>query len=126
VAVPLAWQPGGARAAADGSNLVGNWTCDVDGYKEIWTIKHDTDKNEWSVTGVYQKDGQEVGSFAGRGIKLTAGGNLMLIKEYTVKPKSGWLDSVRVTITAEKDNKVVYRWTHNRSSGRRTLEPAQN
>src|SRR5262249_32423105 len=46
------------------NGLVGNWQGVVDGFTEVLTIK--SDNGDWSVSGVYLKNGVEVGSFTGK------------------------------------------------------------
>jgi hypothetical protein len=123
LALPLVGQPAAARAASDGSELVGTWTCDVEGYKEIWTIKQD--KNDWSITGVYTKDGQEVGSFVGANAKLLPNGVLEFVKDYVKKPNPTWPDRTTILLKTGKDNKLIYTWRHRRRAGTRMLEPAE-
>jgi hypothetical protein len=118
LALALVLHPTPARAA-DGSDLVGTWEGDVDGYKEVWTIKND--KGAWTVTSIYLKKGREGGSSTGKDVKLV-GDSLVMTQKYDKMPKDVvWGDGATLTFKLDKD-KLTFTWDLGGSSGTRALK----
>jgi hypothetical protein len=104
-------------------SLVGNWQGVVDGITELWTIK--SDNGDWSVSGVYLKNGLEVGSFTGKDPKFD-NNTLTFTHVFDKKPEGvGWIDRSRISLSLNKSGKVDYHWRVGRQRGSRTLEPAK-
>jgi hypothetical protein len=93
-------------AAADGSDLVGTWKCDHDGFTEIWVVK--MDKGQWAVSGSFLRKGKEVGLWAGVNPQF-ADGKLTCAQKYVVKPVATWSDGVMLTAQLNND-KLDFTW----------------
>jgi hypothetical protein len=125
----VTWKGGGGpgkttltRAAA-GDLIAGTWrgASGAGGFTEIWTIKMESD--EWSVSGVFQKDGKDVGAFHGKDCKY-ANGTLTFVQEYDQKPDPTWASGTRIAAKATKD-KLTFTWRNNKQSGTVTLDRAR-
>ena len=86
-------------AAADGSDLVGIWKSDHDGFTEVLVVR--MEKGMWDVKGSFLKKGKEVGAYVGADPKF-ADGKLTCVQKYLVKPVATWNDNV--TLTAQLTN----------------------
>jgi hypothetical protein len=116
----LGGSPAPAPAPAASAGVVGTWQGDVDGFKEVWTIKDDN--GSYSVSGVYYKDSQAVGGYTGRDVKLN-GDLLTFVQKYDKKPDGVvWADEAFITVRPTRDGKITYEWRIRRSRGGRTLD----
>src|SRR5262245_15977002 len=73
----------GAAARADESDLAGTWKVDGERFQEVWTFSHAS--RTWQVTGVYRKDGKEVGACHGANAEY-ADGALTFQRVFDKKP----------------------------------------
>ncbi|HVS37494.1 MAG TPA: hypothetical protein VMS17_18165 [Gemmataceae bacterium] len=108
--------------AADTDPFVGSWQVDHDGYREIWTIAKD--KDDYTVNGVFNQNGAEVGSFKGADVKV-ADGKLTCSQNWIKKPEPTWSDSTKLTATVKGD-KLSFTWDNgNGQSGTRDMARAK-
>jgi hypothetical protein len=116
LALALSWQPAPLCAADDGAELVGVWEGQLDGHKEVWTINNQNGR--WTASGVYQKNGKQVGSAAGQNPKYADG--VLTFTQKLVKIPAGvtWIDGATITIKPAKD-KLSYTWDVGGLSGAR-------
>src|SRR5258706_4472816 len=78
-----------ARAAEPGDPLIGSWTVEYEGLKEVWTIKRDG--TTWTAKCVYTEGDKVIGACHGANIKLT-GDDLTFTQVYDKKPRPAWKD----------------------------------
>ena len=118
----LGWRDLPAARAAEGDELIGTWEgmSGAGGFKETWTIKND--KGEWSVVGIFKKDGKEVGMFQGQNCKYTRG-VLVYQQQFVTKPDPGWGNGTLITAKATGD-KLSFTWNNGRQSGPGSLKRA--
>jgi hypothetical protein len=103
-------------------NLVGSWQGVTDGITEVWTIKNDN--GEWSVSGVYLKDGLPVGAFTGKDPKFSNNW-LSFTQMFDKKPDGvGWIDGSNISV-AVKNGKLDMHWHNGKQKGVRLYEPAK-
>jgi hypothetical protein len=125
----VTWRNGGQSGTtsltrAVGDLIAGTWegTSGAGGFKEVWTIK--SEGGEWSVAGVFQKDGQEAGAFHGKDCRY-ANGTLTFVQEYDKKPDPTWASGTRIAARATRD-KLVFTWRNaNRQTGTVTMDRAK-
>jgi uncharacterized protein (TIGR03067 family) len=115
--VVLVLHSDGARAEP-GDELVGTWEGTANGMQEIWTIARDK-KGAFSVTGLFQSNGKEVGSFKGGNVTLDKG-ILTFRQEYIMKPRANWTDGNEMTARADGD-KLNITWKAGKQSGKNVL-----
>jgi hypothetical protein len=109
--------------SADAGSLVGSWQGAVDGITEVLTIKNDN--GNVTVSGVFMKNGSEVGSFTGKDPRLT-NNTLSYVQQFDKKPDGvGWIDNANISVYVNKGGKLEYHWHHGKQRGARQLEPAK-
>ena len=92
----------GKAAAADGSDLIGVWQSEHDGYIERLEIRQV--KGAWNAAGSFlNKKGIVVGAWAGADVAF-ADGKLTCTQKYIQKPQASWSDGNKMTaqVTNEK------------------------
>jgi hypothetical protein len=116
------------KPAADGADFIGKWEKPEpeNGLLDVITIAKNGD--DWSISGVYYKDGNEVGGFTGKEVKYLSGvnrGELTYVSHIDKAPpgKSG-LNDVRITL-ALKDGNIIEHWRIGRLRGSHTWTPAK-
>jgi hypothetical protein len=108
--------------ASDGG-LVGSWQGVVDGFMEVLTIK--SENGNWTVSGVFLKNGSEVGSFTGKDPKLS-NNTLSYVQQFDRKPDGvGWIDNANISVYVNKSGKLEYHWHYGKQRGYRQLDPAK-
>ena len=90
-----------ALYAAEG-DLVGTWKTQGPRFEEIWTVNNAN--KTWTITGVYRKDGAEVGTCHGTKIEY-AEGALTFQRVFDKKPAPDLVDNVPCTFRL-KDGQV--------------------
>jgi len=109
--------------SSDPGNLVGNWQGVVDGITEVVTIK--SESGNVTVSGVFTKNGSEVGSFTGKDPKLS-NNTLSYVQIFDKKPDGvGWIDNANISVYVNKGGKLEYHWHHGKQRGARQLDPAK-
>jgi len=104
----------------DPQAVIGSFSGDIDGFKEIWTITKD-DAGQWAVKGAFVKGDDEVGGFAGRNPTIKDG-KLTFVQEFTQLPSGAvWVNGSTITIVPGANNTINYTWTVGGSTGARTL-----
>jgi len=107
-------------AAASTSTLAGTWQGEVDGFKEVWTIKEE--KGNYTVFVVYYKDDKVVGGSTAAEPTF-ARDLLTFTQKFDKRPDGvGWANDARITVHAPKDGKILYNWRVGKKSGEHTLE----
>jgi hypothetical protein len=105
------------------SSLVGSWQGVVDGITEVITFK--SDNGDWTVSGVFMKNGVEVGSFTGKDPKLN-NNTLTYIQKFDKVPDGvGWIDLAHISAYVNKGGKLEYHWRHGKQRGSRQLDPVK-
>ena len=105
-------------ASADGSDLVGTWKVDHDGYTEVWDVR--MAKGQWGVKGAFFKNKKEVGAWVGADPAF-ADGKLTCTQKYLVKPEASWSDGTKMTAQIDND-KLDFTWDNgNGQSGTREM-----
>jgi hypothetical protein len=126
----VAWAPALTRVAAaadkpaaDGADFVGKWEKPENDILDVITITKNGD--DWSISGVYYKDGKEVGGFTGKDVKYHTNGELSYISHVDkAPPGKGGLNDARITLTL-KDGNIVERWHVGRLRGSHKWTPAK-
>lgn len=85
--------------------------------REVVTVARQGER--WSVGGKYLAGGKQVGAYAGKDVQF-ADGKLAYTLVYETKPKLGWLDDARCTLSRVGE-RVEFHWQVGRSSGSRSL-----
>jgi len=81
--------------------------------------------DDWSISGVYCKDGKEVGGFTGKDVKYHDNGELSYISHVDkAPPGKGGANEARITLTL-KDGNIIEHWRVGRSRGSHTWTPAK-
>ncbi|VTR93985.1 serine threonine protein partial : Serine/threonine protein kinase (Fragment) OS=Rhodopirellula maiorica SM1 GN=RMSM_03539 PE=4 SV=1: Pkinase [Gemmata massiliana] len=100
-------------ALPSGASLAGQWTREVDGLIEVWTIRSVADK--WEIEGRLFDGVEEVGTFAGSDIKMS-GRTLTFVQSFEKQPPQPRASGATVAVKLDGAN-LVFTWRHNGSSG---------
>lgn len=100
-------------APPSSASLAGQWTREVDGLIEVWTIRSVADK--WEIEGRLFDGVEEVGTFAGSDIKMS-GRTLTFIQNFEKQPPQPRSSGAIVAVKLDGAN-LVFTWRHNGSSG---------
>jgi hypothetical protein len=111
------------KPAGDGAGFVGKWEKPAGDILEVITIAKDGD--DWSLSGVYTKDGNEVGGFTGKNVKYLGNGELTYVSHIDKHPPGrGGINDARVTLVL-KDGNIIEHWHAGRFRGSHTWTPAK-
>jgi hypothetical protein len=104
-----------------GADFLGKWQRDHDGVQEVITIAKVGDN--WSVTGVYTKDGKEIGVFIGQDVKLHDN-ELSYIFTSERPPPGLMVNDAHVTLKVKGDV-ITVDWRHGKRKGHHEWERAK-
>src|SRR5207302_4265737 len=94
------------KAGGAGSDLLGLWQVEHDGYYEVWNIQ--MLKGQFAVEGAFYQKGRKVGYFVGLDPKF-ADGKLICTQKWVVKPNRTWTDGNTLTAQVAGD-KLTFTW----------------
>jgi hypothetical protein len=106
--------------AASTSPLAGTWKGEVDGLKEVWTIKEE--KGNYTIFIVYSKDDKVGGGAIGVDPRF-AKDVLTFTQQWLKRPDGpSSAGGATVTVPAPKDGKITYTWRLGKKSSEHSLE----
>ncbi len=104
-------------APPSGASLAGQWTREVDGLIEVWTIRSVAGK--WEIEGRLFDGVEEVGTFVGSDIKMSERA-LTFIQRFEKQPPQPRPSGATIAAKLGGAN-LVFTWRHNGSSGSGTM-----
>ena len=116
-AVPPAVDAPDLPPPPSGASLVGQWTRQVDGLIDVWTIRSVAGK--WEIEGRLFDGVEEVGTFVGSDTQMS-GRTLTFVQNFEKQPPRPWPSGATIAVKLSGAN-LVFTWQHNGSSGSGTM-----